>query len=158
MSDDSTSSAKRCSWIDCLCVVNFDLEFGQKLVYSFPEELQYSKEEVDNICFLAFPDSNSNLCRDVIYCFRCLKTRKTSATSQREQKIQNQCFFYGFVFFRQEKDSSIPRGYLQKSVVLLSKHPYFALFKKMLLLIGPLYFHTGTAALEAVFENISSQW
>ncbi len=38
---------------------------------------------------------------------------------------------FGFVFFRQVKDESISRGYLQKSIVLISPVPYINLFKEV---------------------------
>lgn len=86
-----------------------------------------------------------------------------------EDKSKKQTFFYGYVFFRQEKDASIQRGYLQvliipfsmiicwisqqKSVVMISKHPFLGLFKTVIGLIGPLFFEYGNPLLEACFQN-----
>ena len=48
-----------------------------------------------------------------------------SALTPTEQSL------FGFVFFRQVKDESISRGYLQKSIVLISSVPYINLFKEV---------------------------
>ena len=85
-------------------------------------------------------------------------------------------YLHGYVFFRQEKDSSLARGYLQvllflcmllpfligwhsfilqKSVVLLSPHPYVGLFRKVVSVVGPLLFEFGNTLLEASYQNIA---
>ncbi|KAI8915255.1 hypothetical protein DFJ77DRAFT_430348 [Powellomyces hirtus] len=46
---------------------------------------------------------------------------------------------YGYVFFRQQKDPQIRRGYFQKSLVILSPHPWPGLFLKLVGLLGPKY-------------------
>lgn len=44
---------------------------------------------------------------------------------------------YGYVFFRQEKDSEVRRGFFQKSLVLLSPHPWPGMFLKIVHMMGP---------------------
>jgi hypothetical protein len=83
-------------------------------------------------------------------------------------------FLYGYVFFRQKKDSSIRRGYfqvtiiindatfydlhnIQKSLVLLSQHPFVGLFSRIVSILGPAFFDTGQPMLEAACMNIV-QW
>lgn len=66
-------------------------------------------------------------------------------------------FLYGYVFFRQKKDSSIRRGYFQKSLVLLSQHPFVGLFSRIVSILGPAFFDTGQPMLEAACMNIV-QW
>ena len=63
---------------------------------------------------------------------------------------------YGYVLFRQRKDESLKRGYFQKSVLLLSFHPFDGLFKEMIRLIAPSYFELGSPLFEAVCLNIAS--
>ena len=40
----------------------------------------------------------------------------------------SEAYYYGFVYFRQVKDSDIKRGYFQKSVVILTRLPYITFF------------------------------
>jgi hypothetical protein len=47
---------------------------------------------------------------------------------------------FGYVFFRQEKDSQLKRGFFQKSLVLLSPHPFYGLFSAVIKSIGSKYF------------------
>lgn len=127
-------------WLTCFCVVAFDLELGQKLEHTFPPT-SFTEEETMNICFSSFPDSPQ--LGDTTFEFRHRISTESKSTH-----------FYGYVFFRQEKDQSIHRGYLQKSVVLISVHPFLALFKKVVSLAGPLFFEFGNPLLEAAFQNI----
>lgn len=130
-------------WLKCFCVVKFDIEIGQTLESTYPP-IKFTDEEVTNICFMSFPDSNSTT-GDTLYSFR---TRVLGANNEEE-------FLHGYVFFRQVKDASITRGYLQKSVVLLSTHSYVGLFKKVMSVVGPIFFDCGSTLLEAAYHNIA---
>ncbi|CAI8051076.1 Protein DENND6A [Geodia barretti] len=66
-------------------------------------------------------------------------------------------YYYGFVYFRQVKDSDIRRGYFQKSVVLLTRLPYITFFNFIIQRIAPEYFTHGLASLEAACGNMN-QW
>lgn len=45
-------------WIECICLVKFDIEIGQILEWCQPQNYLTAEEE-KNISSLAFPDSNS---------------------------------------------------------------------------------------------------
>ena len=66
-------------------------------------------------------------------------------------------YLYGFVFFRQVRDKSIRRGYFQKSVVILSRLPFVALFRLVVARLAPQFFDQGPASLEAACHDID-QW
>eukprot|EP01132_Coremiostelium_polycephalum_P011137 gene11137-13642_t len=132
-------------WINCFCIINFDLEIGQILEHCYPNDIKFKEDETTNLCFLSFPDSNSHLQGDIIYSFKLKQVRNNVNYYQ-----------YGYVFFRQEKDSSISRGYLQKSVVLLSDEAFVGLYKKVIEIVGPLYFDHGPTLLEVAYQNIMS--
>jgi hypothetical protein len=51
--------------------------------------------------------------------------------------IDNDGFTYGYVFFRQQRDSQIRRGFFQKALVLLSPHNWPGCFMHILSLVGP---------------------
>ncbi|GAM29323.1 hypothetical protein SAMD00019534_124990, partial [Acytostelium subglobosum LB1] len=148
--NSTTVSSNRRPWMNSFCVVNFDLELGQTLEYSFPK-IGLLEEEVTNLCFLSFPDTSSHQQGDIIYSFKIdCKQQLVSSTTN------NTSYQYGYVFFRQEKDPSIPRGYLQKSVVLLSDEHFVGLYKKVIEVIGPLFFQFGSTLLEVAHQNISA--
>ena len=50
--------------------------------------------------------------------------------------IETDGFTYGFVFFRQKKDSEIRRGFFQKSLVLLTPHPWRGLWLRVIRKVG----------------------
>jgi hypothetical protein len=135
----------RNDWILCFCTVNFDLDYGQKLEYLFPSTVTFTEEEKHNICFLAFPESSNNE-GDHVYSFRL--RRVIGSESRGVTKS-----LYGFVFFRQTKNATISRGYLQKSVVLISSYPFINLFKQVVRVVGPLYFEHGAQCLEMAYQH-----
>ncbi|KAF8951647.1 hypothetical protein BGZ52_010484 [Haplosporangium bisporale] len=104
-------------------------------------------------CFSSFPDSNTFDVGDTVFNFRI---RSTTAGRAATGPTTDAGFLYGYVFFRQKQDPSIRRGYFQKSVVLLSQHPFIGLFSKLVSVLGPAYFEVGKPMLETAFHNIAS--
>ncbi|RCH79438.1 Protein dennd6a, partial [Rhizopus stolonifer] len=139
-------------WLVGFCVVNFDLEIGQALDYAYPP-IDLTSTEQKNICFAAFPDSNVFEVGDQVFNIRVKASSKFAASGP----TADAGFLYGYVFFRQKKDASIRRGYFQKSLVLLSQHPFVGLFSRMVSILGPAFFDTGQPMLEAACMNIA-QW
>lgn len=66
-------------------------------------------------------------------------------------------YLYGYVFFRQDKDVTIERGYLQKSVVLLTRSNFVKLYTNVIKIIGESYFQFGVSSLETALFN-ASKW
>ncbi|KAF8938221.1 Protein dennd6a [Dissophora ornata] len=114
---------------------------------------EFTPEESKNICFSSFPDSNTFDVGDTVFNFRI---RSTTAGRAATGPTTDAGFLYGYVFFRQKQDPSIRRGYFQKSVVLLSQHPFIGLFSKLVSVLGPAYFEVGKPMLEAAFHNIAT--
>lgn len=148
-------------WLHCVCVVTFDLELGQALECIYPHHTELSETERSNICYLAFPDSNSGCMGDTEYSFRIRKTQLKN--SKKWPDFEKDCpvtllsdptHLYGYVFFRQVRDKTLRRGYFQKSVVLLSSLPYFKFFKDIADIIAPEYFDNGELCLEAACHDI----
>uniref|UniRef100_H2YY44 UDENN domain-containing protein n=1 Tax=Ciona savignyi TaxID=51511 RepID=H2YY44_CIOSA len=154
-------------WLHCVCVVTFDLELGQAMEFLYPNHIELSDVERTNICYLAFPDSNSGCMGDTQYWFRIrrsalYKTTDTDVDYQCSKDcpvtlLKDKTHFYGYVYFRQVRDKTLKRGYFQKSVVLLSSLPYFNFFKDIVDIIAPEYFDNGEPCLEAACHDID-QW
>ncbi|XP_066175024.1 protein DENND6B isoform X1 [Sylvia atricapilla] len=155
------------AWIDCVCVVTFDLELGQAMELVYPHDFRLTEKEKTSICYLSFPDSYSGGLGDTQFSFRLRQAggsrdspfqddgrynREAPLTLQREA-----AHYFGYVYFRQVKDSSMRRGYFQKSLVLVSRLPYVNLFQCLLQLIAPEYFDKLEPCLEAVCNEID-QW
>lgn len=123
-----------------------------------------------NICYLAFPDSNSG-CMGNTKFHICLRlspdtTNTTDTLSTHHLKFNRDCMpvlkadsahYWGFVYFRQVKDSSSKRGYFQKSFVILTRLPFINFFYELAALIAPIYFDNGLPCLETACDNIT-QW
>ncbi|XP_041975641.1 protein DENND6B [Aricia agestis] len=148
-------------WLHCICVVTFDLELGQAMESVYPPGVKLSDQEKCNICYLAFPDSNSGCMGDTQFHVR-LRTRAPLTPQQlryNEESVPTlraDCTHYwGFVYFRQVKDPSLPRGYFQKSLILLTRLPFINLFYKVIQLIAPKHFEDGESSLEAACHDIN---
>ncbi|KAM3725130.1 Protein DENND6B [Dirofilaria immitis] len=152
-------------WVYCICVVTFDLELGQSIEVVYPGDAQLTVNEKSSICYLSFPDSNSGMARDTNFHFRirrssgCSNLSTYAAYSERVPAAidADPQYFYGFVHSRQKKDSSLPRGYFQKSLVLLTVLPLFDLFSLVVGVVAQGFFDSGEPAIEAACHHID-QW
>lgn len=62
---------------------------------------------------------------------------------------------FRYVFCRQRQDERLRRGAEQKSVVVLSEHPFSSVLGPLSQHLGPLFFNDGVGALQAVYDEIS---
>lgn len=149
---DSSPWNRLFDWIHCICVVTFDLELGQAmearnsifknkayckvirhegydililpyLQEVYPPNVILTEEDKTNICYLAFPDSNSSCMGDTQFHIRIKQSSRASKMTQSHITYNNRCpvflrinphYYFGFVYFRQIKDQTLPRGYFQK--------------------------------------------
>ncbi|KAH9972202.1 hypothetical protein BGW80DRAFT_1227904 [Lactifluus volemus] len=146
-------------WVLGLAIVDFDLEQGPSLRCIFPL-LSLYPFEAENIAFSAFPDSTLFKEGSEIHSFRI---REQSTRSNRRGSSLFEChrapspdgFVYGFSHFNQVKAPASKRGYSQRCIVLLTQHPYPALFCALLSKLGPLFHTHGDAILEVASHNIA---
>ncbi|XP_058937415.1 protein DENND6B isoform X1 [Kogia breviceps] len=159
--------ARFSAWLECVCVVTFDLELGQALELVYPSDFQLTDKEKSSICYLSFPDSHSGCLGDTQFSFRirrCGGLRRPWHADDRHcdtgapVSLQREpAHYFGYVYFRQVKDGSVKRGYFQKSLVLVSRLPFVRLFQALLSLVAPEYFDKLAPCLEAVCSEID-QW
>eukprot|EP00126_Sphaerothecum_destruens_P000713 Sdes_comp10913_c0_seq1m2566 len=64
---------KLSNWLTCFCVVTFDLELGQTLEMIYPNHVNLTRNELSNLCFMSFPDSNVSWTGDLQFCFRLME-------------------------------------------------------------------------------------
>uniref|UniRef100_A0A2K6KRU9 DENN domain containing 6B n=1 Tax=Rhinopithecus bieti TaxID=61621 RepID=A0A2K6KRU9_RHIBE len=151
----------------CVCVVTFDLELGQALELVYPNDFRLTDKEKSSICYLSFPDSHSGCLGDTQFSFRMRQCGGQRSPWHADDRHYNSraplalqrepAHYFGYVYFRQVKDSSVKRGYFQKSLVLVSRLPFVRLFQALLSLIAPEYFDKLAPCLEAVCSEID-QW
>jgi len=147
-------------WVVAIAAVNFDLELGQSIEHLEPPNYPLTSQEKLNICYLAFPDSNSGCSGDTTYHFRIRKEysvtckRDDAATSNSYSRDNH--YYYGYVFFRQRRGEEYKRGYFQKSLVLLTKKPYINLYLNILRIVAPQFYESGQVAVEVAMHNFTS--
>lgn len=150
-------------WIHCFCVVTFDLNLGQALEHVYPAEFMPSDQEVSNICYMAFPDSNSGCMGDTKFHMRLRCTRRQESLPGYNAECspalrQDASHFWGFVYFRQKRDPNLPRGYFQKSFIIITRLPFFNLYYDILNQLAPRYFEEGIDAIRLISQQINDQW
>lgn len=179
---DLTNWKRFHEWIHCICVVTFDLEFGQAMEAIYPQHIELTEQEKMNICYLAFPDSNSGCMGNTKFHIRIRVSggQQYTLLDKEHCKFNEQCLpticadqghYWGFVYFRQIKDCTLKRGYFQKSLIILTRLPFINLFYEINSLIAPKYFdiiatggsntsnnndknYEGKKCLEAICNNI----
>ncbi|KAK3558265.1 hypothetical protein QTP86_013931 [Hemibagrus guttatus] len=118
--------ARFSAWLECVCVVTFDLELGQAIESIYPHDAKLTEKEKTSICYLAFPDSFSGCLGDTQFSFRLRQSvgrvsgmwfcDKDAYNREAPLMLQKEmAYFHGYVYFRQIKDVSVKRGYFQKS-------------------------------------------
>lgn len=158
------------SWLHSIVVVTFDLELGQVIENVYPTPSQgfvhsdcLSEHDRTNVCYLAFPDSNSGIMGDIQFHFRIRRSGPRGPLSQAHKDYNNQClpslqldhnFLFGYAYFRQVKDPSIRRGYYQKSVILLSYLPLVEFFTQVTTLVARKFFESGELPVEVACHDI----
>ncbi|KAE8281169.1 Protein DENND6B DENN domain-containing protein 6B [Larimichthys crocea] len=182
---DSLGAWSRLSaWMECVCVVTFDLELGQAIELVFPQDVKLTEKEKTSICYLSFPDSYSGCLGDTQFSFR-LRQSVGRRTSRFRDDIYNRdapvtlqtevSHFFGRLFQTSEgrlcKERVLPEGkhlwpvydadghvimWLQ-SLVVVSRLPYTHLFHSLLQIVAPEFFEKLEPCLEAVCNEID-QW
>lgn len=155
------------AWLECVCVVTFDLELGQAIELVYPHDVKLTEKEKTSICYLSFPDSYSGCLGDTQFSFRLRQSVGRSSSWFGQEDAYNRhapvtlqkehAHLHGYVYFRQVKDASVKRGYFQKSLVVVSRLPFVNLFHSLLQVIAPEYFEKLEPCLETVCNEID-QW
>lgn len=153
-----------CDWISCICIVDFDNDHGQVIELVYPQSTHLTDTERTNICYLAFPDSNSTGSSLGDTKFH-VSLRTISPLTSHQRNYNRECqphlkadlgHFWGYVSFRQVKDATSKRGYFQKSFVLITRLPFHNFFYELIHRWAPAYFTSGVSALEQGFEQVSA--
>ena len=122
-------------------VVKFDHALGHVVESVHPPTLApIDTGLARRVARLSLPDSSSLDLNsgDVVYTFRVRDGSR---------------FLFGSVFFRQKKQLDVPRGAVQKSVVLLTEDKTLAT-SQLITVLGPLYFTFGPDVLNRALEEV----
>ncbi|KIO21720.1 hypothetical protein M407DRAFT_217683 [Tulasnella calospora MUT 4182] len=143
-------------WILAVAVVNFDLDVGPVVERLYPDVLMTPTVR-ENIAFSSFPDGSLFETGVQCHSFRIRDTvaPTTQSTSTITQR-QSDGFLYGYSLFLQKRDPNIKRGYLQRSITMISHLPFPSLFAAAIAKLGAFYFSHGITMLETACSNIAS--
>lgn len=111
----------------------------------YPRHVCLSKQEATSICYLAFPDSNSGCMGDTYFTVRLKQGPGNTTLSKAHAAYNKKCsaslevqpgYLWGYVYFRQVKDTKLPRGYFQKvrpdKTIVNEKSGFFVFYFKFM--------------------------
>jgi hypothetical protein len=131
-------------WLYCVAVVSFHATRGHVLETVHPKhQVRLPEEELRSIAHFSLPDTTIDTEGDISYSFR-YRTRAGG-------------FSYGAVFFRQSKDASSTRGYMQKSLVAVCRSAEsLHVASEFVRVLAPLLFAYGDDILEVACAECKS--
>lgn len=118
--------------ISAICIANFDHELGMVLEEILPENA-LSKQDNKTIAMLSFPESNSTTnewSHTFLFRFR----------HKSDQIVGEYYYLFGYAHFIQRKVIGYPRGYWQKTFVIISPFNSPVYFTQLAKLMGNIYF------------------
>ena len=152
-------------WIHSIFVVHFDLRVGHSIEYFLPIQGHLTEKERTELQFLSLPDTNTKYLGDLQYHFRLHRDASTSIDNYRSYNLSvpailqvDENSLFGYVNFRQIRDKTSKRGYFQKSLVILSRFPFFSLFSTLSFYLSKYYFETGVQTLESCLQSMDNRW
>lgn len=108
----------------------------------------------------SFPDHTEKGNSTTTFSWKIPRLNEDGSTS-RTSTLSHQDQLHGFVYFSQEKNTSIRRGYSQRSLAIITKIPSLSgFYTKLVNLLGPLYFGAATkpgyasSVVERALQNI----
>ncbi|CAE8681151.1 unnamed protein product [Polarella glacialis] len=160
-------------WAHCFCLFVFDLQEGQRLEFELPSGGLRAAEDLRLLGFLAFPDSApGRLTRteSAVFGFRFRRgsgvARRggvgngsgsgTSATEPGGGRKLTEEYAYGVAYFRQQPDLASSRHCVQRSLVLVSQHPFLGFFTQLMEHVGELFYQYGPTFLESVAHSMAA--
>ncbi|RNF17863.1 hypothetical protein TcG_05680 [Trypanosoma cruzi] len=129
------------AWVICFVSIRFDLDLGPLVECVAPPDA-LDDEGKRAITRMAFPDCNPKGNHDLIFFFQ-MKDCTTASGCRRAETVaapgkeKSGSTIYGATHYRQKKDVSVPRGYVQQAIVLLSQLPYLAVHELILRVVVP---------------------
>jgi len=132
----------RAPMLRAACVVKFDHALGHVIESVHPTGVAPLDDALARmVARLSLPDSSSLDLQsgDVVYTFRV--------------RERGEEYLFGSVFFRQKKQADVPRGAVQKSLVVLTSDKTLAT-SQLITVLGPLYFTFGPDVLNRAVEEM----
>ena len=129
---DFTTSHK---WINAICIAKFDNELGMIIEEMAPKK-SLSEREANTVAVLSFPESNCSESEwENTFFYRFRRDSENSLESDSDDD-----YLFGYAYYLQRKDASKPRGYFQKSFVIITPFYFSGFYMKLVQMIGRIFF------------------
>ncbi|KAF4665844.1 Protein dennd6a [Perkinsus chesapeaki] len=134
--DPINRGVSRNEWLVCTAAFAFDLEIGQAVECMYPIGA-LSPRDAKTLSFLAFPDSNlTRADTDDISClysfrFRCQDPVMSDQFFEANSNSGRSRYLFATCLFRQHRDDGNLRGFYQKTIAVVSRHPFTDLWSSV---------------------------
>jgi hypothetical protein len=134
-SDTNLLTVRNEELVKAFCILSFDDEIGQITENVWPKD-SLDKYTLKQVSGLGFPESNSSDDSEVFFIFRI---RENYSVELKNISINDQKFLNCYTLFIQKRNQKYKRGYMQKSIVIISPFYYKHLFQYFLSEIKTFY-------------------
>ncbi len=138
--------AKSYKWIKAICIAKFDHELGMIVEQTAPAKA-LSEAETKSVAMLSFPESNCSEAdweHTFFYRFR----RSADGSPLNSAQPDSHEYLFGYAYYIQRKDTSHPRGYCQKSFVIITPFYFSGFYSRLVQLMGKAYFSSVGSAFD----------
>lgn len=145
-------------WLTALLVVTFDHDRGQMLEACAPRNA-LTQAELDTVCGHAMPDSASASkgCEDALFSFRIPRRLHPSEEKAGCISVASTRLLFAHVLYRQAPAPQTKRGYIQKSLIIVTSTPYLGVPALLLSVLAPKAFVHGQSLLNHAYNDVA-EW
>jgi len=114
-------------------VCNFNVDLGPEIEFVYPASVDFSTQDLTNICFSSFPERHeSGTLGDIYFTYTLVNNSLDINLNSPLPPYGSPHLLYASCVFRQEYDKLSKRSYNQKSLVIIANHEFPAFFMNIL--------------------------
>lgn len=120
-------------WAVAFVVCNFNVDIGPEVEILYPPDVAFTTQDLTAICFNSFPEQqNTETTEDMIFSYTFKNNSPDVSISSPQAPYGSPSTFYASCIFRQEFDHTMKRSFNQRTLVLISHHPFLSFYTKLL--------------------------
>ncbi|KAF2012157.1 DUF1630-domain-containing protein [Aaosphaeria arxii CBS 175.79] len=142
-------------WAVAFVVCNFNVDIGPEVEILYPPNVAFSTQDLAAICFNSFPEQqNTETAEDMRFNFMITNNSPDISLSSPQAPHGSPTNFYGCCIFRQEFDHTMKRSFNQRTLVLISHHPFLSFYNRLLHQMTESGVISDPTTLEAAYSQI----
>ncbi|KAH7118828.1 hypothetical protein B0J11DRAFT_440347 [Dendryphion nanum] len=120
-------------WAVAFVVCNFNVDIGPEVEILYPQDVAFSTQDLTAICFNSFPEQqNTETTEDMTFSYTFNNNSPDISISSPHAPHGSPSTFFASCIFRQEFDHTMKRSFNQRTLVIISHHPFLSFYNKLL--------------------------